>query len=275
MIVDCFNIYNEKEILHLRLDYLYEIVDRFVIVESLDSHSKKIRKEKYFFEENIEIYKPYMDKIIYLKIDNLPYSGDTTTDLNGYISSATLKWENENYQKNYCSNGITDLSPDDWILFSDVDEIPNKECVLELKKYYDNINYINFYQKLFYYHVNVLQNQIWGGTVATQKKNFNSMMDLRNHRNYGMYIFNHGGWHYSYMGGVDRVYEKMQSYSEWDANNKYCNIENITKSIDTDTDVLGRNDDMFIKNKVEIFNDNMCPSNMKKIIELYPKLYKN
>jgi len=276
MIIDCFNFYNEIEILHLRLDYLYDIVDKFVIVESLDSHSKKVRKEKYVFEENIDKFQPYMDKIMYYKINDLPYNTndiDTENDTN----NITYAWKNKNFQKNYCSKGIEDLEclkDGDWILFSDVDEIPNKDILKDLC-YYDGVNGIRFVQKLFYYNVNVLQNQLWGGTIGIQKKYFTNMMYLRDNRDNEMFhTFQNGGWHYSYMGGVDKVYLKMQSYAESDKNIQYCNLDNIKKSIDTNCDLFERMDDMFIKNIVDISQPNMAPSNINKILELYPYLLK-
>ena len=33
----------------------------------------------------------------------------------------------ENYQRNYIINGLTDANDDDWIIISDLDEIPNLE----------------------------------------------------------------------------------------------------------------------------------------------------
>lgn len=261
MIVDCFNFYNEIEILHMRLDYLYDVVDKFVIVESLDSHSKKVRKDEYVFEKNIDIYKSYMDKIVYLKIDNLPFD-------------SSEPWKNENYQKNYCVNGLGDMNNNDWIMFSDVDEIPNKEHVKNLK-YYDGVKGLRFSQKLFYYNVNVLQNQIWGGTVAIQKQFFSSMMDMRKNRdNFDLLTFNNGGWHYSYMGGYERVYNKMQSYAESNDNGKFSSMDNIKKSIDEGKDLLNRVEDMFVKKIVDIKRDGMAPSNINKMIELYPYLLK-
>ena len=264
MIVDCFNIYNEKEILHMRLDYLYDVVDRFVIVESLDSHSKNIRKDKYMFEENIELYEPYMDKITYLKLDTLPFDGDSGTDF--------YKWKNENYQKNYCAEGIKDLTDNDWILFSDVDEIPNKDYV---KNIHTNTAIVRFVHKLFYYYVNVQQNQLWGGTVGIQKKDFQSMMHLRENRtNESINTINNGGWHYSYMGGANRIFEKMQSYAESKSNNRYCNLDNIQEALISSKDVLGRTDNMFIKKMVDISDNDMSPCNIDKMIKLYPCLLK-
>jgi hypothetical protein len=248
----------------MRLDYLYSTVNYFVIVESLDSHSKKVRKDKYVFEENIKIYEPYMDKIIYLKIDNLPFG-------------SSEPWKNENYQKNYCENGfklIPNLNDNDWILFSDVDEIPNKDLVKNLL-YYTGVRGVRFDHKLFYYNVNVLQNQIWGGTVGVQKKCFISMMNMRSNRcNNELISFHNGGWHYSYMGGAEKVFTKMQSYAESDDNINHSSLENIRNAINTTKDILGRTDNMFIKNIVDINVEGMAPSNMNKMLQLYPYLLK-
>ncbi len=273
-IIDCFNIYNEKEILLLRLDYLYSTVDKFIIVESLDSHSKKIRKQKYMFEEHAELYKPYMDKIVFLKIDTLP----STSGDRGNPS----KWINENYQKDYCSRALPalGLAPSDWILFSDVDEIPNKDLVARLRVAIGapRHKYVQFRQKLFYYYVNVIQRQIWGGTVATQYKHFRSMMDIRKHRDrkrLDCLSLDNAGWHYSYCGGPERVLEKMRSYAEWKDNEQWCDIDNIKSAMSTNKDILGREEDMFLKKTIDIFSDSgFAPSNMQTVLEQFPYLMK-
>jgi beta-1,4-mannosyl-glycoprotein beta-1,4-N-acetylglucosaminyltransferase len=274
-IIDCFNIYNEKELLWLRLDYLYNTVDKFVIVESLDSHSKQLRKEKYMFEEHAELYKPYMDKIIFLKIDVLPSQiGD--------MGLTSTKWINENYQKNYCQKGLVglNLKPTDWIMFSDIDEIPNKDLIANLRsiRLKRRHRYIQFHQKLFYYYVNVVQRQIWGGTVATQYQHFRSMMDMRERREQQDHIclpLDNAGWHYSYCGGPERILEKMQSYAEWKDNKQWCNIGNIESAMETNKDILGREDEIFIKTTVDIFSDPaLAPSNIKAVIERFPYLLK-
>lgn len=259
MIVDTCVFYNEVELLHLRLDYLYDVVDRFIIVESLDSFSKKIRKNEYIFEKNIGIYKPYMDKIRYYKIDNLPYND---------------AWSNEYYQKNYCAEGIGDLENDDWIIYSDVDEIPDKNLVKNLNSYHNSPSGIHFLQKLFYYHVNVMQNQIWAGSAAIQKKYLQTIMHLRRNRSNRPALQN-GGWHYSYLGGIGRIYYKMVSYSHADEVEQYCNLEHIKNSIETNKDLLDRKGNMFQKYLVDITGPHMAPSNINKMLELYPYLIKN
>ena len=49
-IYDCFNFFNELDILEIRLNTLYEYVDYFVIVESNLTHSGE--QKPFYFEEN-------------------------------------------------------------------------------------------------------------------------------------------------------------------------------------------------------------------------------
>lgn len=268
MIIDCFNIYNEIEVLLLRLDYLYDTVDYFVIVESLDSHSKKVRKSSYMFEDNIILFQRYLNKIRYYKFDYLPFPGDTGQT-----------WLNENFQKNCCSlglDGVQGSSENDWILFSDVDEIPRKEIIQQLDQY-SNFYILQFQQHLFYYYVNLLQAQIWQGTVAVQRKNFKSMMELRRLRNafHEKYIhsFPNAGWHYSYMGGLDRISTKMASYAESDENIPFTNTDNITKALETHSDLFAREEAMFTKTIVDIFSSHLSPPNLPRILSLFPHLF--
>ena len=50
-IIDTFMYLQEVDLLKIRLKYLYEYVDFFVIVESIQLHSGKIKKE-FSFEKN-------------------------------------------------------------------------------------------------------------------------------------------------------------------------------------------------------------------------------
>jgi beta-1,4-mannosyl-glycoprotein beta-1,4-N-acetylglucosaminyltransferase len=268
LIIDCFNIYNEIEVLFLRLDYLYDAVDYFVIVESLDSHSKKVRKTSYMFEDNILLFQRFLPKIRYLKLDNLPFEGDT-----GQI------WLNENFQKNCCNlglNGIRELKETDWILFSDVDEIPRRDILLQLDDH-SHYQILQFQQHLFYYYVNLQQAQIWQGTVAVQLKNFTSMMEMRNLRNAVhqdlIFSFPDAGWHYSYMGGQDRILIKMDSYAESDENISFKTQDNITRALVNHTDIFDRNQPAFQKRIVNVFSENLSPSNLSRVLSLFPELF--
>lgn len=65
-------------------------------------------------------------------------------------------------------------------------------------------------QNFHYYYFDWISPGTWKGTVLTKRKNLNSPQDLRNLRHVFPRIPN-GGWHFSYMGGVDKVINKMRS----------------------------------------------------------------
>ncbi|MBD74991.1 MAG: hypothetical protein CMM96_05870, partial [Rickettsiales bacterium] len=66
MIIDSFLFFQELKLLKVRLDYLYDVVDKFLIVEAGESFSGK--KKEYIFEKNKRFFEKYTDKIIYFKI---------------------------------------------------------------------------------------------------------------------------------------------------------------------------------------------------------------
>ena len=62
MLVDSFLFFQELDLLEIRLEYLYPIVDKFIIVEARQSFTGQIKG--FIFEKNIKRYKKYSDKII-------------------------------------------------------------------------------------------------------------------------------------------------------------------------------------------------------------------
>ena len=55
-IYDCFMFWNETELLYMRLDILYNYVDKFIICESKESHSKNVIKDDFVFIKNKQMY---------------------------------------------------------------------------------------------------------------------------------------------------------------------------------------------------------------------------
>ena len=100
MIYDCFSFFNELDILEIRLNVLYETVDYFVITEANKTHTGS--KKEYVFEQNKERFSKFLDKIIYIKVDDLPdlESSETSSDGN--------KWLYENYQRDAIMRGLKD-----------------------------------------------------------------------------------------------------------------------------------------------------------------------
>lgn len=234
-IYDCFTFFNELEILELRLASLYDVVDYFVIVEADKTHANI--PKPFNFYEHLSDYEKYLPKIHYVMDKSVvPYKG-------------VGDWSIENNQRNSIMKGLADAAPDDLIMISDVDEIPNPATIKTIREsltdknkhvdfvaFYDTTPYtkgklVEFHsgmrvasfldlsplgcqQKFHSYYFNwVCRTLPWSGTVIGKFKHMKSPQAFRNVRESLPRIVE-GGWHFSNMGGVDKVIEKMAAAVE-------------------------------------------------------------
>jgi beta-1,4-mannosyl-glycoprotein beta-1,4-N-acetylglucosaminyltransferase len=109
--------FDEDLMVELRLNILDKYVDKFVIVEATRDHSG--RKKKLNF--NIKKFKQFENKIVYLVVDDIPEK------VNNYKKGWSPNFFRENFNRNAISRALTECSPDDLIIISDADEIPNLE----------------------------------------------------------------------------------------------------------------------------------------------------
>jgi len=221
-VVDAFLFYNELELLEIRLAYLYDQVDRFVIAECAQTFSGS--PKRLFFDENKEQFKQFADKIHHLVIPNPGPSGWVSNPSN---PSATTS---EFYQRDYLIHGIIGCD-DDVVLVSDVDEIISPSGILQAVGFLSlGHPAVIFRQKWFVLFMNALVYEsyrdgmdhpfLWFGPVATTFGNFKKLYQSRANN---LWIFrwgqasrcvvriHHGGYHFSFMGGVRRIFEKLKS----------------------------------------------------------------
>jgi beta-1,4-mannosyl-glycoprotein beta-1,4-N-acetylglucosaminyltransferase len=245
-IYDCFTYFNEDELLKLRFETLWNVVDYFIVCEATRTHTGKGKSINFSFEK----FDKYKEKIRYLLIDDYPFE---TSD----------PWVYENYQRNYLANGLFDAVDEDWIIISDLDEIPNPASILR----YDPSSYFigSFQQRVFIYFLNnqVMREDIpfiWNLSKITtfyffRKFFFSCPEQVRNYRGRGIYrgikkffirkktqIIQNGGWHFTWMGGVQRILLKMDSIAHQELNKpENRNRELIEKKIRSGGDVFGEN----------------------------------
>ena len=228
--------YDEDLVADLRFNILDEHVTKFVVVESKFTHSGE--KRNLLFD--INKYSKFKNKINYVILENEPSNleiiNDSDTDdkkNSKYIMNALKR---ENYQRNGITNGLKEASPDDLILISDVDEIPNLSN-LELENINNEI--ILFKQNFYYYKFNLkLEDMPWLGTKACKYKELKSPQWLRNvkdkkypfwrldvffsNKKYSnIKLIENGGWHFSNMKSPAEIEKKMRTYlhhREYDIN---------------------------------------------------------
>ena len=219
--------FNEDLILDLRLNELDKFVDHFVIVESAFTHSGESKG----FNFNIDKYKKFKDKIVYLKILKKPKNLHKILENESVENTKSKQILNalilENYQRNYINLGLKDFKDNDFILISDVDEIPNLDSI-NLSKVENEI--ILFKQYFFHYKFNLfLNNFFFFGSRGCLKKNLISPQWLRNvkTKKYSFWridtffsnqkyqnikIIDNGGWHFTNIMNEEALIYKLKSY---------------------------------------------------------------
>jgi beta-1,4-mannosyl-glycoprotein beta-1,4-N-acetylglucosaminyltransferase len=226
-IYDCFTYFDEKLLLEFRLNYLSNYVDKFVIAEASYTHSGSPKKLNF----NINNYPKFKDRIIYVPVTQKPKGlhkfnaknnnkeTNTKSIINGYLR--------ENFQRNQLQKGLQEANPDDFIIISDLDEIPNLENI-NLKDVDKKI--IIFKQKFLFYKFNLFYpKRIWHGSRACKKKFLLNPQWLRNVKSKKYSIFRadiffsiqkynsilfveDGGWHFTNLKTAKEIYYKFTNY---------------------------------------------------------------
>lgn len=242
-VYDCFLFFNELDLLEIRLNELNDVVDKFVIVESTESFSKK--KKPLYFQENKERFSEFLEKIIHVIVDNTPVFPDRPGRMGTMHSRHDVEW----FQRDCISRGLAGCEKEDIIILSDVDEIPSRSAVLEIKKTLsEKDTVVSLNHRFFYYFLNGLcvQNGLessWWGTTACRFGSFPGPEALRRLKGTAETRILNGGWHFSYLGGPEMIALKIESiaHAEWD-NDKIKNLDRIKSVLEKGEDLFDRRD---------------------------------
>ena len=226
-IFDCFMYFDEDIVLDVRLNYLDKYIDQFIIIESEYNHKGEKRTPLF----DINKFKRFENKIKYILTNDIPPGienlkvDDNKSEI--YRKSIFNAWKRENLQRNHISEGLSDAQEEDWVIISDLDEIPNLSGI-KLKDINDN--FVFFKQDMMYYKFNLrLENYTWIGSKACKMKNLESPQWIRDikdrkynwwrvdtyfsKRKYSNILFvENGGWHFSYLKKPKDIEKKLKSY---------------------------------------------------------------
>jgi hypothetical protein len=228
-VYDCFPFFNELDVLEIRLQELWDVVDVFVLAESNMSHSGK--PKEYIFENNKERFAKYMSKIRRVVVDDMPDTKDS--------------WVREKYQRWSCTKGLTDVAPDDIIITSDLDEIPRADAVAMIKEdendwdryiltipmFQYKINYMKIYDIVKQPNIMVTRARCYTNAQQEREYTFPWVQKPEN-----LVFIDHAGWHFTYFGDNNHAITKIQNFAH------------------TETDTP----DMIARHNVEWFVQNKC-----------------
>ena len=236
-IIDCITFFDNNFIFDFRFNVIKNYVDKFVICESLYDHKNKEKgivfdPEKKYFNE------PKVNHIVIKE----PFPNNTNA------------WQNQAIQRDYILKELNFAHDDDYIFFSDPDEIPNPESYknFELKKKYGI-----FLQKFYNYKFNLFNpyETPWEGTKVCKKKNLKSIDFMREkikakNLKYKFYrfdkeknieLFTNGGWHFNNLLSPENISKKLKTFAHTEySDDKFSSIETIKKKIAKKIDLFER-----------------------------------
>lgn len=257
MIYDCFMFHDEIDLLEIRFNILDDVVDKFVIVEGARTTTGKIKKLNYpRFRDKFEVWK---EKIIYVFIDDYPPFEST--------------WQYELWQRNGIGQGLKGCSENDIIIISDVDEIPNPH-ILKNRNFENFDSEMVFAQMFANYYLNYIDisDNAWYGSVIVPFKDY---ISAHEHRNLAIkfrkkpdekYVITNGGWHFSFLGGIEAIKHKLKTYTHQEYNiQKFENEEVLLKAIKKGKSIFHKKDYRF----KPVTIDNRFPEYIRNNIDKY------
>jgi len=260
-VFDVFTFFNELDLLEIRLEMLDPYVDQFVLIECAETFSGK--QKPLYFQDNKERFSKYLHKIYHHVTYDPPKSFEdlqqrvvtarpnTDKDIkNLWIQALTtsnvpkgeVHWLKEFYQKEMIRFAIQNAGAksDDLCFVGDLDEIWNPELD------YSNVDIDTVYklrQLVYVGYLNNKSNESWAGTLLTKYSNIEGacLNHLRTPSKTKYTYIDNAGWHFSFMGGEDKMKLKIESYGHQEFNND--SVKNQMKSnLDSGKDVLGRSE---------------------------------
>ena len=221
-VVDCFMFYNELKMLEFRLRLLYDVVDYFVLVESEHTHAGNTKQ--LHFKDNKDTYSKYLDKIVHVVVSDMPNNGNP--------------WANENHQRRCIDRGIQriQLSDNDIVLISDLDEIPNNQMLKAMRTHERAVKGVySLVQDLYYYNLECQVHEKWDYAKLLDYSSYKKCRRDCNRIRGGMGKTRKllgGGWHFSYFGDIEFIKNKIKNFGHQEFNNaKYLDSTKLEKQI--------------------------------------------
>ena len=284
-IIDTTTFFEEYLMMELRFNILDPFVDKFIVSEARFSHSGKEKEIKF----NKKNFPKFESKIVHLIVDKEPVDIIKKPNLTSAESrqNSILRIRE---QRNYIAKSLNEYSPDDYIIHSDNDEIPNLE-LFNLKENKRKI--VIFNQKLFYYKFNLcLPSVPWFGSKSCKLKDLKTIDLLRatKNKNYPFYrldtffsdirhqninIVENGGWHFSNLKNIEeleRKYLNDENHAEYEE--KGHSLERIksnilNKSIDYNHNAKKDSDERFNSTKLQVIDKNTLPEYIQNNFKKY------
>ena len=268
-VYDCFTFNNELDLLEMRLRYYWDDVDYFVLVESDTSFSKN--KKRLHYEENKERFKWAESKIKHIiHRPDLKLAGNSEGD-QASLEHKTYRWNLEDQQREAILLGLESADEEDLIVIGDVDEFYRLSV---LGRYEEEPFCTHLVDHYYYLNSQRVGNNLMPCSVLLKRKYIEqSISHVRNSLRWTCDTMPNAGWHFSYIGGVEKIIKKIGnfSHSEYDKP-QYKDPKNIENIIKKGEDLFGRKSHTF--RYINVQDNDLYDDKIKSIMLEYPQLMK-
>ncbi|MDG2348430.1 MAG: hypothetical protein P8L77_03090 [Gammaproteobacteria bacterium] len=223
-IYDCFTFFNENLMLELRLNTLDKFVDYFVIVECGQTHQGTFKGKQI----DHSILAKFKDKIRYIYLED--FNDVDIASFEEWLQA----WKRENYQREQLAKGLYDAKPDDIVIVSDLDEVPDLSKI-NFKDVKEDV--LAFKMSWYYYKFNLKHTESWFGSKLCSYKNLKGpqwLKSLKLHKRYPWWRLDkffaknyvrsfkivNNGWHFTYVMNTENIIKKLESYAHIEHNNE-------------------------------------------------------
>jgi Glycosyltransferase family 17 len=243
-VYDCFPFFNELDLLEIRLNELYDVVDYFVIIEGERTHQNG--EKPLYYAENKDRFAKFHDKIINVVIDASQFNGDRV--------------HNESISFDAMMNVMEHInaSEEDFVLVGCADEIIRAEALRKLVDSYKELTIIETDNFCYYLNTQFAESAThwWAGPLAKIKdlRKFGgkikrcieitrSNSSLRSSQAIDVPLPH--GWHFTFIGNKKDLKSKVSSYIHSEFN--HLTEDEFQTSIDNLSDPLSRTGTMSFK----------------------------
>lgn len=183
MVIDAFLCAGEIEMLKFRMKILDPVVDQFIAVQGITTHQGELRALSFTKHEKL--------------INHATDSGDGSTI------------ERENRQREGVLEATFSFDHEDMIILGDVDEIPSREAVEEMRENpFSRCCVLDF----FYYRLRHLRPERCSITCTNLGLVRETGVEMLRRKRGSFPFTKSNGWHLSYFGGTEAIKKKLRSF---------------------------------------------------------------
>jgi beta-1,4-mannosyl-glycoprotein beta-1,4-N-acetylglucosaminyltransferase len=213
-VIDCIP-YNGDLMALFRMQYLWDVVDEFIITEARETHTGH-QKPGLFLDEYAALLAPYKSKLTSLIIDKFPEPPAEVVAQRNISGMRTdpVAWFREKYQRNYAQSYLQQKTEPFVVIVCDADEVPTRDAVQVFRGKYEKLDTrVKLEMSFFYYSTQWIKPEVWYGAYAINDRGLkNASLDDMRVQPKQAYLKN-AGWHFSYFMSEDDIERKVRSFA--------------------------------------------------------------